>query len=81
MKNRAFTLAEVLITLGIIGVVTAMTLPALINKAEKMILKNQFKKAYSNFYNAVLQTVSYTHLDVYKRQVQKKRCSGMQRTC
>ena len=30
MKNRAFTLAEVLITLGIIGVVSAMTIPTLI---------------------------------------------------
>lgn len=30
MKTKAFTLAEVLITLGIIGVVAAMTLPALI---------------------------------------------------
>lgn len=29
---RAFTLAEVLITLGIIGIVAAMTLPALISK-------------------------------------------------
>lgn len=55
MKKRAFTLSEVLITLGIIGIIAAMTLPALINKAEKMILKNQFKKAYSNFYNAVIQ--------------------------
>lgn len=31
MKN-GFTLAEVLITLGIIGVVAAMTLPVLIQK-------------------------------------------------
>ena len=30
MKKNAFTLAEVLITLGIIGVVAAMTLPTLI---------------------------------------------------
>ena len=28
----AFTMAEVLITLGVIGIVAAMTLPALINK-------------------------------------------------
>ncbi len=31
MKVKAFTLAEVLITLGIIGVVAAMTIPAVIN--------------------------------------------------
>ncbi len=31
-RRIAFTLAEVLITLGIIGVVAAMTLPALIQK-------------------------------------------------
>ena len=31
MKIEGFTLAEVLITLGIIGVVAAMTIPAVIN--------------------------------------------------
>lgn len=45
--KKAFTLAEVLITLGIIGVVAAMTLPVLTQKVEKAILKNQIKKAYS----------------------------------
>ncbi len=52
-KKAAFTLAEVLITLGIIGVVAALTLPTVINKAQSMILKNEFKKAYSTFYNAM----------------------------
>ena len=52
-NNFGFTLAEVLITLGIIGVVAALTLPTVINKAQSMILKNQFKKAYSTFYNAM----------------------------
>ena len=33
MKKRGFTLAEVLITLGIIGVVAALTTPALINNS------------------------------------------------
>lgn len=42
-----FTLAEVLITIGIIGVVAAMTMPALIANYQKMVLKNQFKHAYS----------------------------------
>ncbi len=32
MNKQGFTLAEVLITLGIIGIVAAMTLPTLINK-------------------------------------------------
>lgn len=31
-KNSAFTLAEVLITLGIIGIVASLTLPSLIQK-------------------------------------------------
>lgn len=34
-KNLAFTLAEVLITLGIIGIVAAMTLPTLIQKNQE----------------------------------------------
>lgn len=53
LKYNAFTLAEVLITLGIIGIVAAMTLPAIIQNYQKMVLKSQFKKAYSSFYTAV----------------------------
>ena len=43
----AFTLAEVLITLGIIGVVAAFTLPTLINNYRKTVAVNQLKYAYS----------------------------------
>ena len=35
MKKRAFTLAEVLITLGIIGIVAALTMPTLIGNYQK----------------------------------------------
>ena len=37
-KNLAFTLAEVLITLGVIGIVAAMTLPALITRKQNKAL-------------------------------------------
>ena len=43
----AFTLAEVLITLGIIGVVAAMTMPTLINNINKKHWIAGYKKAYS----------------------------------
>lgn len=42
-----FTLAEVLITLGIIGLVAAMTMPALINQTNKKELQVAFQKTYS----------------------------------
>ena len=46
-NNKAFTLAEVLITLGIIGIVAAMTLPSLIQKQQEKIMINRLKKVYS----------------------------------
>ena len=52
-KLVAFTLAETLITLGIIGVVAAMTLPGLVADYQKKVLVNQFKKSYSNLSNAL----------------------------
>lgn len=52
-KKAAFTLAEVLITLGIIGVVAAMTLPAVINETRNIQHVVAFKKLYSNFSNAL----------------------------
>ncbi|MBP3924529.1 type II secretion system protein [bacterium] len=52
-KKVAFTLAEVLITLGIIGIVAAMTLPALITKYQKQVTVNRLKHAYSVLSQAV----------------------------
>lgn len=46
-KKVAFTLAEVLITLGIIGVVAALTLPTVIKNYQKQVTVNKLKKAYS----------------------------------
>ncbi len=52
MKN-AFTLAEVLITLGIIGIVAAMTLPVLIQKNNNRIVETRLMKFYSSINQAV----------------------------
>ena len=49
----AFTLSEVLITLGIIGIIAAMTLPALTGKYQQKVLASQFKKAYANLQTAI----------------------------
>ena len=46
-RKAAFTLAEVLITLGIIGVVAAMTLPTLINDYQAKETVTRLKKIYS----------------------------------
>ena len=53
-KKLAFTLAEVLITLGIIGVVAALTLPSVINKYRAFVLEQQFKKSYSNLSQTII---------------------------
>ena len=54
LRKTAFTLAEVLITLGIIGVVAALTLPALINNYEKSVVETRMQKFYTNI-NAALK--------------------------
>ena len=50
-----FTLAEVLITLGIIGVVAALTIPPLIQSHRKHVVETSLKKFYSEFNQAVLR--------------------------
>ena len=50
----AFTLSEVLITLGIIGVVAAMTMPSLITAKQEKATISTIKKNYSIFANALL---------------------------
>ena len=52
-KIFAFTLAEVLITIGVIGVVAAITIPSLITKSHRIIVENRLKDSYSILSNAV----------------------------
>ena len=51
----AFTLAEVLITLGIIGIVAAMTIPTLLSNFAKQKLEEQIKVTYSS----IQQTIKF----------------------
>lgn len=56
--KNGFTLAEVLITLGIIGVVAAMTMPTLINQTNGTQYKAAFKKSLSAISQAVTLNVA-----------------------
>lgn len=57
-KLSAFTLAEVLITLGIIGVVVAMGIPSLITTFKEKAAIEQFKKSYSTISQAYNSAMS-----------------------
>ena len=59
-KNRraAFTLAEILITLGIIGVVAALTIPTVISKIQNMVYKTAYKTAFSDL-NRAFKMLTY----------------------
>jgi prepilin-type N-terminal cleavage/methylation domain-containing protein len=52
-RKAAFTLAEVLITLGIIGIVAAITLPAVIQSYQKRETVSRLKKSYSSIQQAI----------------------------
>ena len=46
-KKCAFTLAEVLITLGVIGIIAAMTFPSIVGRYREKATVAQLKKSYS----------------------------------
>jgi prepilin-type N-terminal cleavage/methylation domain-containing protein len=62
-KHSAFTLAEVLITLGIIGVVAAMTMPTLMANVRKAQYSAAFKKGISTLNQAVRSNVANYDFD------------------
>ena len=57
--KSAFTLAEVLITLAIIGIVAAMTIPALVTSYQKKITAVRVKKAYAE----LVQVIKLSEVD------------------
>lgn len=52
-ESRGFTLAEVLITLGIIGVVAAITIPSLMTAYNKHVIETKLFKIHSTVMQAV----------------------------
>ncbi len=54
-SSHAFTLAEVLVTLGIIGVVSAMTVPSLMQNHQKKTYVTQLHKVYNEAQQMALQ--------------------------
>jgi prepilin-type N-terminal cleavage/methylation domain-containing protein len=62
MKKLGFTLAEVLLTLTIIGVVAALTVPNLMGAIDERELQAQAKKAYNTIQNAVSMQYALTRL-------------------
>ena len=59
-----FTLAEVLITLGIIGVVAAMTMPTLINSTQGAQYRTAFKKSLTVLSQAVVMNIALNDYDL-----------------
>ena len=56
--KKAFTLAEVLITLGIIGVVAAMTIPTVVKNYRRAVSIAKLKKTYSTLQQAIQRTMA-----------------------
>ena len=56
--ENAFTLAEVLITLGVIGVVAAMTMPVIVANVKEKSLESALKKAESSLINGYKQLMA-----------------------
>ena len=52
-NKKAFTLAEVLITLSILGIVAALTIPSLVNRNSDIAAQVKLKKAISNYEDVV----------------------------
>ena len=58
MKQNAFTMAEILITLGIIGVVAVLTMPTMIQNTQKKTYTTQLRKVNSEFQQATLNYIN-----------------------
>ena len=56
-KEAAFTLAEVLITIGIIGIVAALTMPVVISNVQNNAKAQRLKKVYSVLQQAANKSV------------------------
>lgn len=66
INHLAFTLAEVLITLGIVGVIAQMTIPALVANINNQIYLNSFLNDYAILQEAARQVINDNSGDIQK---------------
>jgi len=57
VSKIGFTLAEVLITIAIIGIVAALTIPNLVMKYQKHVVETHLKKAYVTFTEVINRSI------------------------
>lgn len=57
LKRNGFTLAEVLVTLGIIGVISAMTLPTLVKNHQRQVYVTQLQKVVTELSQAAEKAI------------------------
>ena len=56
--KKGFTLSEVLVTVGIIGVVAALTMPTLVNNHQRKVYVTQLHKVYTELSQAAIRAAS-----------------------
>lgn len=59
INKSAFTLAEVLITLAIIGVVAALTIPVVVRNYQEMQFKTAYKRVYSDLNKVFAKAMAF----------------------
>ena len=76
--KKAFTLAEVLITMGVIGVVAALTIPSLSANYQKRVLTTQLQKAYAEISQAGAMVIADEMTDDFRtsRAIRNRRFIG-----
>ncbi len=63
--KRGFTIAEVLITLSILGIVAVMTIPAVINRYERRVTITKVKKMYNTLTKAYTMALSFNNMQSF----------------
>lgn len=63
IKKTAFTLAEIMVTLGLIGVISALTIPTLAFNYRAKVLEEQYRSTYSDV-RQIGSMINYEHYDV-----------------
>ena len=69
LLKRAFSLAEILVTLAIIGVIAALTIPALQQNANNAAIATNLKKIYSELNQVTANILAQNEVNKLSRTV------------